>query len=167
MLDAIAPPIRRNHGLFARLTSEEQPAITFQLLDLKNFGLSDDLYIKMNARGKPLTPFETFKARYEQELAGQFNGVTRHIGKQKFSIAEFVARRMDTTWADLSGIPGPEDPSLRRGYHEPFSSGSSGQADPESKTSSRTWLCCATMRIHLLIRRFTSKVGWIANSQKL
>ena len=41
----------------ARLTDTEHPAITFQLLDLENFGLSDDLYIKMNARGKPLTNF--------------------------------------------------------------------------------------------------------------
>ena len=101
MLDALHRRFSGTTGLFARLTSEEQPAITFQLLDLENFGLSDDLYIKMNARGKPLTPFETFKARYEQELAGQFSGQTRPIGQQNFPIVEFVARRMDTTWADL------------------------------------------------------------------
>jgi hypothetical protein len=101
MLDALHKRFAGNSGLFARLTSEKQPSITFQLLDLENFGLSDDLYIKMNARGKPLTPFETFKARYEQELARQFTGKTRCIGVQELPIAEFVARRMDTTWADL------------------------------------------------------------------
>jgi ribose/xylose/arabinose/galactoside ABC-type transport system permease subunit len=78
-----------------------QPAITFQLLDLEDFGLSDDLYIKMNARGKPLTAFETFKARYEHELTGQFSGQTRRIAGHEFPIAEFVARQMDTKWADL------------------------------------------------------------------
>ena len=79
----------------------ERPAITFQLLDLENFGLSDDLYIKMNDRGKPLTAFETFKARYEQELEIQFKGKTRSFGDESFSVAEFFSRRMDTTWADF------------------------------------------------------------------
>lgn len=43
------------------LTSENPP-IYFYQLELKKFGLTDDLYIKMNARGKQLTPFENFKA---------------------------------------------------------------------------------------------------------
>lgn len=101
MLDAIHSRFSSANGLFERLTSESKPAITFQLLDLDNFGLSDDLYIKMNARGKPLTPFETFKARYEQELGKQFGGESKRIDNQEFPIADFVARRMDTKWADL------------------------------------------------------------------
>jgi hypothetical protein len=101
VLDDIDRRFASSHGLFERLTSESHPAITFQLLDLDNFGLSDDLYIKMNARGKPLTPFETFKARYEQELEKTFSDELRLIGDQKFSIADFVARRMDTAWSDL------------------------------------------------------------------
>ena len=41
-------------------------------------GLSDDLYIKMNARGKPLTAFENFKAWLvarigDNPLAAQFD----------------------------------------------------------------------------------------------
>jgi hypothetical protein len=48
-----------------------------------------------------LTPFETFKARYEQELGKQFGGELRLIGNQQFTIAEFIARRMDTAWSDL------------------------------------------------------------------
>lgn len=43
------------------LTSDNSP-IVFYYLPLKKFGLSDDLYVKMNARGKALTPFENFKA---------------------------------------------------------------------------------------------------------
>jgi hypothetical protein len=101
MLDEIHSRFASSNGLFERLISESQPAITFQLLDLDNFGLSDDLYIKMNARGKPLTPFETFKARYEQELEKQFSSESRPIGSQEFPIADFVARRMDTAWSDL------------------------------------------------------------------
>ncbi len=101
MLEAIHQRFAGTARLYGRLTDAERPAITFQLLDFKHFGLSDDLYIKMNARGKPLTEFETFKARYEQGLEKQFAGVTRDIGTQSFSIAEFVARRMDTAWGDL------------------------------------------------------------------
>ncbi|MBU4389626.1 MAG: DUF262 domain-containing protein [Proteobacteria bacterium] len=101
VLDAIHGRFASADGLFERLISESQPAITFQLLDLDNFGLSDDLYIKMNARGKPLTAFETFKARYEQELEKQFEGEFLAIGTGSFTYAEFVARRMDTLWADL------------------------------------------------------------------
>lgn len=101
MLDAIHSKFSRSSGLFARLVDENHPAITFQLLDLNNFGLSDDLYIKMNARGKPLTPFETFKARYEDELKSQFAGETIEFAGQHFSVADYVARRMDTAWADL------------------------------------------------------------------
>lgn len=101
MLDAIHSRFAVASGLFERLTSGSRPAITFQLLDLENFGLSDDLYIKMNGRGKPLTPFETFKARYEQVIERQFKGESRRIGDQEFSTADFVARRMDTQWSDL------------------------------------------------------------------
>ena len=36
--------------------------LVFYLLDLENLGQSDDLYVKMNGRGKPLTDYENFKA---------------------------------------------------------------------------------------------------------
>lgn len=63
MLDAIHQIFSRDvANLYSKLVDVESPRITFQLLKLVDFGLSDDLYIKMNARGKPLTPFENFKA---------------------------------------------------------------------------------------------------------
>lgn len=66
--------------------------ISFHYIELKNFGLSDDLYIKMNARGKPLTPFENFKARME-----------RHISAPGWdtSATEHFLHAVDTTWTDL------------------------------------------------------------------
>jgi hypothetical protein len=36
--------------------------VHFDFLNLKNFNLADDLYVKMNARGKQLSDFENFKA---------------------------------------------------------------------------------------------------------
>lgn len=41
--------------------------IIFHLLILEDFGLSDDLYIKMNARGRLLTPFENLKAEIQDK----------------------------------------------------------------------------------------------------
>lgn len=40
------------------------PAVTFQFMPLEKFYDPDDLYMKMNARGLPLTPFEIFKSRF-------------------------------------------------------------------------------------------------------
>lgn len=101
MLDAIHEHFADATGAYARLMDEQNPVITFQLLDLDHFGLSDDLYIKMNARGKPLTAFETFKARFEHDLKGQFVDETRYIRDQTFTVADYFARRMDTRWADF------------------------------------------------------------------
>ena len=66
MLDAIHERFAASKGAWPRLASTESPAIVFHLLLLENFNLSDDLYVKMNARGKALTPFEVFKAEFEE-----------------------------------------------------------------------------------------------------
>ena len=42
--------------------------ITFEILYLDEFNLTDELYAKMNARGKPLTLFENFKAEFESYI---------------------------------------------------------------------------------------------------
>lgn len=72
-----------------RLSRENCP-ITFYHLPLENFGLSDDLYIKMNARGKQLTDFENLKA----DLIG-------YIQENKWEIQNDMAIKFDTTWTDL------------------------------------------------------------------
>lgn len=46
--------------------------ITFERLDMKALQLTDDLYVKMNARGKMLTPFENWKAGFEGMLNKQY-----------------------------------------------------------------------------------------------
>ena len=46
-----------NENLFDRLKN-----IQFYFLPLEDFKLTDEIYLKMNARGKPLTSFENFKA---------------------------------------------------------------------------------------------------------
>ena len=100
MLGRMHEVFRNTSGLYARLIDEAAPAITFQLLDLEQFDLSDDLYIKMNARGKPLTPFETFKARFERLLKSQFEGVPPDLCNGT-PLADFFSRRIDTRWSDF------------------------------------------------------------------
>ena len=42
--------------------------VTFFFFDLESNGLSENLYLKMNSRGKPLTAFENLKAKMEKVL---------------------------------------------------------------------------------------------------
>jgi hypothetical protein len=107
MLDAIHGKFEDRPEFFYRLTDDANPVITFLYLDLKHFYLTDDLYIKMNSRGKGLTTFENFKAKIEQhinsldwevptgyELRYQDKTVT-------ISPKEYFSFMIDTTWADL------------------------------------------------------------------
>lgn len=69
MLDAIQRKVA-DYGLedvWPVLISDE-PAIGFHLLPMDQLGLPDELYIKMNSRGKQLTDFEHFKARFAEML---------------------------------------------------------------------------------------------------
>lgn len=45
--------------------------VSFELLDMGVENLTDDLYVKMNARGKQLTPFENWKAEFYGFLKAQ------------------------------------------------------------------------------------------------
>lgn len=74
--------------LFEILTTNAP--ITFQFIDLDSFQLEDTLYIKMNARGKPLTPFENFKARFQQYLENVQNVDEKDI-----------LYKIDTVWSDF------------------------------------------------------------------
>jgi hypothetical protein len=73
-----------------RIVHSDPPAISFHLLPIERMGLSEDLYIKMNSRGKPLTPFENIKARFEQVLERSCPD----------RVEEF-AQKVDGAWADL------------------------------------------------------------------
>lgn len=68
MLDAIHRKFFIIQNGFQLLSRQTNPLISFWVLTLENFGLSDDLFIKMNARGKRLSKFENFKARFEDNL---------------------------------------------------------------------------------------------------
>ncbi len=62
--------------------------IKFWLLTLDDLKTTDDIYIKMNSRGKLLTNFEHFKAQ-----------LLRYISDDDYR--KHFSRKIDTTWTDL------------------------------------------------------------------
>lgn len=87
MLDAIAEKFADLHDIWQHL---KNGAITFYFLPIKDMGLTDELYIKMNSRGKPLTQFEHFKAELERCIRVLDNNV-----------ADRVMSKIDREWTDL------------------------------------------------------------------
>lgn len=87
-----------------KLTSDNAP-IVFYHLPLKDFGLSDDLYIKMNARGKQLTSFENFKADLVDYITERSESELEDAKKRKWKSlldeCEGIPIRMDTAWTDI------------------------------------------------------------------
>lgn len=96
------------------LKSDKSP-IVFYHLPLEKFGLSDDLYVKMNARGKALTPFENFKAnlvgyirkqreKEEEEIkSNPVEGLNTNVQLwERISDPRTgVPIMLDTSWSDL------------------------------------------------------------------
>lgn len=84
----------------------ENPPITFHFKQLNDIGLTDDLYIKMNARGKALTDFENFKARFEKHI--KENEFEKELSLKEANKEQWkeltektFSHRIDTVWTDL------------------------------------------------------------------
>lgn len=89
MLDAIKEHFEDIPNLWKLLTDENNKRIIFYFLPLKDNGLSDELYIKMNSRGKKLTPFEHFKAEYES------------IYERDSDESNEINHKFDVEWIDI------------------------------------------------------------------
>ena len=75
-------------NLWSLLTGTED-RIVFFFLPLTENGLSDELYIKMNSRGKKLTPFEHFKAEFED------------LYERDSEESMAINHKFDVEWADM------------------------------------------------------------------
>lgn len=88
----------------------------FYKLDMDKVGLTDDLYIKMNSRGKPLTEFEYFKAgfaeiilnprqrqRFEESIDGNWIDTVWHIVFHSGSLTDEddIALTVDNSFLNL------------------------------------------------------------------
>lgn len=75
-------------AVWRRLTRPDKPAISFHVLPISDMGAAEELYIKMNSRGRPLTEFENFKALFERVIE-------HHDRADEFS------RKVDGEWSNL------------------------------------------------------------------
>lgn len=90
MLDEIHTCFKNETALWTRLVAETSAPVSFYFLALEEMGLTDNLYIKMNSRGKPLTDFEHFKADFEK--------IIKAVSIDLYN--EFV-HKVDTDWLDM------------------------------------------------------------------
>lgn len=92
-IDDIHKRFRDIENLWLKLTSDDV-LIGFYYIELEDIGLTDDLYIKMNARGKLLTPFENFKAIFQKFI---------HDNRWELNVGftDSFACKVDTQWTDL------------------------------------------------------------------
>ncbi len=80
--------------------------ISFDYIDIRsdNFKLTDELYIKMNSRGKPLTAFENFKASFSEILSSlDTNYLNEKIiyKNSEVTYQQYFAFKIDSVWMDL------------------------------------------------------------------
>lgn len=92
MLDEIHNVFKKtDHSkLWTLLTSKDNPPVTFHFLDMNTFKLTDELYIKMNARGKALSEFENFKAWLQGDTE-----------KNNTAVPDGFWGNIDKKWTDL------------------------------------------------------------------
>lgn len=76
-------------GIWSSLVESSVPNISFSFLEMgEENGLDDDIYIKMNGRGRKLTAFENLKSYMDE-----------HVSKLPF--AEQWKGQMDNAWTDM------------------------------------------------------------------
>lgn len=90
MLNAIKDTFSDVENLSKRLSPSENAPLTFKFLEMNDLGMEDSLYIKLNARGKPLTPFENLKAQMIERQQ-----------KLKLPFVTEVEKNLDGKWTDL------------------------------------------------------------------
>lgn len=110
MIDAIHIIFRNRADFFSLLLDTELPVITFLFMELDKYHLSDELYIKMNSRGKPLTDFENFKARYAEHI-GSLQRKADHVVTRNYELRDgtvlelpldkYFAERIDNRWTNM------------------------------------------------------------------
>ena len=101
MIDAIHEEMGADWDMDLSVCQDNLNHITFNLLNLGDFGLSNELFIKMNARGKQLSDFDKLKSTLEEELQIQ----QREINSQGIPLAteqdeESWRSLMDGPWID-------------------------------------------------------------------
>ena len=83
--------------------------ISFHIFPMESFNLSDDLYIKMNGRGKQLSSFDNFKADYFKWLEENEKNIAEDIIDIKNNFNnKYIDIFWDFTFENNNKIPDPE-----------------------------------------------------------
>ncbi|MCL2311106.1 MAG: DUF262 domain-containing protein [Firmicutes bacterium] len=94
MLDAIEKKLKfKTDGkLYTMWENLKSGQIVFHLLPLEQFNLTDELYVKMNARGKELSSFDIFKSTLEEEM---------RKNKVEEDVQNEWRKNVDSNWIDI------------------------------------------------------------------
>ena len=101
ILDKIEELYKKNNQYYY----EKLENIKFSLLIMNNYGLTDELYIKMNARGKKLTDIENFKADFIEFIHKKNGKENFKFNKSKYNKrdCEYIEKfiwKFDNEWTD-------------------------------------------------------------------
>lgn len=102
MVDSIYEEMGTDWDMDLSVCRDNLNNITFNLLNLGDFGLSNELFIKMNARGKQLSDFDKLKSTLEEELQIQQAETSEDGRPLATSKHEQTWRKlMDGVWIDF------------------------------------------------------------------
>ena len=92
-------------AMLVRLCGESN-VISFDELNMTDYDLTDSLYIKMNARGKQLTPFENWKSEFIKFLEAEFGceeyaKADKNRKTKSYSYKDYFCYSIEHEWTDL------------------------------------------------------------------
>lgn len=104
--------IQRSQEIIRMLRNiTEGKGISFELLDMNQYKLSDSLYIKMNARGKQLSNFENWKSEFIDLLKDKhpnilYNNISNNelntvFNGQMPTLSEYFTYSIEHQWTDV------------------------------------------------------------------
>lgn len=105
MLDAIN---EKYHSLDASNLLRSVDNLQFYVLPLVDYNMAEELYIKMNERGLPLSPFDNFKAEFTGAMrnATNLDETVELDDGSLVSHKERISIYLDTKWIDIFWKPG-------------------------------------------------------------
>ena len=89
-LDDISDSFDYGFDYVSVLSDSNNQKLVFNFLDIDKLGSEDELYIKLNSRGRPLTDFENFKARFIDRI----KKIDSHLERE-------FSQNIDTKWTDV------------------------------------------------------------------
>ncbi len=98
-------------------------AINFDKLDMQSYRLTDSLYVKMNARGKQLTEFENWKAKFIQYLEENYDNQDYDYAEENRKgdfgkIKDYFTHSIEHEWTDLFWTYAVKDYKVRKSEYD-------------------------------------------------